>query len=322
MNGGTMLEFGKIKKLNIRDVWQHEAYNFTPWLAENLDKLGEAVGMDLELVEQESSVGKFSLDLLAKDLSTGHTVIIENQFGDTDHDHLGKILTYAAGFDASIIIWISECVRDEHRQTIEWLNQRTDTETQFFAIEIEIFKIDESKPAFNFKPIVFPNEWRKSKKESWKSNPSAKAEAYREYFQSLIDELRNKYNFTKAKVAQPQNWYLFPTGISGISYGTSFALGRRVRVELYIDVGKAEINKKLYDWLFEQKETIENEFGDALEWERLDDRRASRIAIYREGSIDDVEILQDIQTWVIQELLKFRKVFSPRLKTYKSQIGL
>lgn len=317
-----MPDFGKIKKVNIRDIWQHEAHNFTPWLAENLDKLGESVGMDLELIEQEASVGNFSLDVLARDLSTGHNVIIENQFGDTDHDHLGKMLTYAAGFDASKIIWISERVRDEHRQTIEWLNQRTDTDTQFFAIEIEVFRIDESKPAYNFKPIIFPNEWRKSKKEGWKENSSAKGEAYREYFQTVIDELRNKHSFTKAKVAQPQNWYIFPTGFSRLSYGTSFAQGGRVRAELYIDVGELDRNKKLFDWLLEQRQNIETEFGESLDWERLDDRRASRIAIYREGSIDDVEILKEIQTWAIQELLKFRKVFSPLLKSYKSQFGL
>jgi len=317
-----MPEFGKIKKVSIRDIWQHEAHNFTPWLAENLDKLGESVGMDLELIEQEASVGNFSLDVLARDLSTGHNIIIENQFGDTDHDHLGKMLTYAAGFDASKVIWISENVRDEHRQTIEWLNQRTDTDTQFFAIEIEVFRIDDSKPAYNFNLIVFPHEWRKSKKEGRIGNASAKGEAYREYFQSLIDELRDKHSFTKARAAQPQNWYIFPTGISGISYGTSFAQGGRVRAELYVDLGDFDKNKNLFDWLFEQKQVIEGELGESLDWERLDDRRASRIAVYRTGSIDDVEILNEIHIWAIQELLKFRKAFSSRLKTYKSKTGL
>ena len=317
-----MPDFGNIQKINIREIWQHEAQNFTPWLAKNLEKLGKSVGMDLEMIEQEASVGNFSLDILAKDLSTGHNVIIENQFGDTDHDHLGKMLTYAAGFDASKVIWISENVRDEHRQTIEWLNQRTDTDTQFFAIEIEVFKIDDSKPAYNFKPVVFPNEWRKSKKQNSSESPSAKGEAYREYFQELIDELREKHSFTKAKVAFPQNWYSFPSGISGISYGTSFAQGGRVRTELYIDLGDSDKNKKLFDWLFDQRQTIESEFGETLDWERLEDRRASRVAIYREGSIDEIEKLKEIQAWAIQELLKFRKAFSSRLKTYKSQIGL
>lgn len=317
-----MPEFGKIKKLNIRDIWQHEAHNFTPWLAENLDKLSESVGMDLELVEQEASVGSFPLDILAKDLSTGHNIIIENQFGDTDHDHLGKMLTYAAGFDASKVIWISENIRDEHRQTIEWLNQRTGTDTQFFAIEIEVFRIDESKPAYNFKPIVFPNEWRKSKREGRIEGSSARGEVYRAYFQSLIDELRDKHSFTKAKIAQPQNWYTFPTGNSGILYGTSFAQGGRVRAELYINLGESDKNKKLFDWLIEHKQTIENEFGESLDWERLDDRRASRIAVYREGVIDDGDMLVEIQAWSIQELLKFRKIFSPFLKSYKNKFGL
>lgn len=317
-----MPDFGKIKKLNIRDIWQHEAHNFTPWLAENLDRLSESVGMDLELVEQEASVGSFSLDILAKDLSTGHNIVIENQFGDTDHDHLGKMLTYAAGFDASKVIWISENIRDEHRQTIEWLNQRTDTDTQFFALEIEVFRIDDSKPAYNFKPIVFPNEWRKSKRGGKIENSSARGEAYRAYFQSLIDELRDRHSFTKAKIAQPQNWYTFPTGNSGILYGTSFAQGGRVRAELYIDLGEFDKNKKLFDWLIEHKQTIEKEFGESLDWERLDDRRASRIAVYREGIIDDGNMLNEIQTWSIQELLKFRKIFSPFLKSYKSKFGL
>lgn len=321
-SGDEMPEFGKIKKLNIREIWRHEAHYFTPWLAENLDKLGEAVGMDLELVEKEARVGNFSLDIRAKDLGTGQNVIIENQFGDTNHEHLGKMLTYAAGFDASKVIWLSENMRDEHRQTIEWLNQRTDTETQFFAIEIEVFKIDDSKPVYNFKLIVFPNEWRKSKKESWKDNLSVKGEAYRAFFQSLIDELRIKHSFTNAKIALPQNWYTFPTGISGITYGTTFAQGGRVRAELYIDIGKTDKNKNLFDWLFEQKLSIESEFGEPLEWERLNDRRASRIAIYREGSIDEGESLKEIQSWVIQKLLKFKIVFGTRLRTYKSQMSL
>jgi hypothetical protein len=318
-----MPEFGNIRKVNIRDVWPNEAQDFTPWLAENLEKLGEVLGMDLEMIEREASVGNFSLDILAKDLSTGHNVIIENQFSDTDHDHLGKMLTYAAGFDASTVVWISETVRDEHRQTIEWLNERTDTDTQFFVIEIEVVKIDDSKPAYNFKPVVFPNEWHKTRKQSSSEKSSAKGEAYREYFQILIDELREKHSFTEARIAQPQNWFSFSSGVSGIVYGTSFAQGGRVRAELYIDVGDWDRNKKLFDWLTEQKQAIESEFSEPLSWERMEERRASRVAVYREGTIeeDDEEALKQIRAWAIQKLLTFRKVFSPRLKLHKKQVG-
>jgi len=313
-----MKEFGQLKRLNLKSVWAKEAYDFTPWLADNMQKLGEALGMDLELETREASVGDFSLDLLAKDLGRGRTVIIENQLTVTDHDHLGKLLTYAAGFNASAIVWIAEAIREEHRQALEWLNQRTDEETEFFGVIVEVLQIDNSKPAFNFKPIVFPNEWQKTKN---RPTSTPKGELYRAYFQKLIDELRDNHKFTGARVGQPQNWYSFPAGFKGFYYSASFAQGGRVRAEIYIGPGERDQNKQMFDWLSKEKEVIEQEFGATLDWERLDDNKASRIAIYRTGSItSDPAILQEIRFWSIEQLLKFKKVFGPRLKRYSSTI--
>lgn len=200
------------------------------------------------------------------------------------------------------------------------MNQRTDSDTEFFGVVIEIIQIDDSKPAFNFKPVVFPNEWQKSKRRP-PSQTSEKMESYRNYFQLLIDELREKHKFTNARKGQPQSWYSFSSGYSGIIYGMSFALGDRARVDLYIDQGEAGKNKALFDLIYHDRELIENDFGEELEWERLDDKRSCRIAIYRDGSIEnDEKVLQDIRNWSIEKLLLFKKVFPARLKKYLSSL--
>ncbi|MEI6291931.1 MAG: DUF4268 domain-containing protein, partial [Chloroflexota bacterium] len=309
-----------LKKVNIREIWPHEAQNFTPWLAENIGSLSEAVGMDLELIQQEANVGDFSLDILVKDLGSNHNVIIENQFGNSDHDHLGKLITYASGYAAHKIIWISEFIRDEHKAAMQWLNEHTDRETQFFAIEIEVFRIDESKPVFNFKPAVFPNEWGKSQRSNSSQQPTIRGEAYRQFFQALTDELREKYKFTKSKLGQPQSWYIYSTGYTGAGFSASFATGKRIRIELYLD-GETNENKNIYDWLASLSGEIEAKYGESLTWERLDDKFASRIAIYRDGNIEDIASLVEIRSWCIKNLLKFKEVFTPYLQKYKNLNG-
>jgi len=305
--------FDKIHKIDPKSIWKHEAHDFTPWLAENITKLGEAIGIELEVTEIEADVGSFSLDILAKDLGRNANVIIENQLATTDHDHLGKLLTYASGYDADIIIWLSTEIREEHRQTLDWLNQRTDSNTDFFGVVVEVIKIGESRPALQFKVIVSPNEWQKSKKKQSNNASSEKSEKYRKYFQGLIDDLRENYHFTSAKKGQPQSWYSFSSGNNKFSYGHSFAQGGRVRTGIYIDSGDLVNNKAFFDQLFVEKKEIEAEFGQRLEWERLDNKRACRVAVYCKGSIEDSsEELQKIKDWGIQNLLKLRDIFSKR----------
>lgn len=316
-------EFGQLRKLSLRDVWSREATDFTPWLADNIRELGKALGLDLELESREAGVGDFSLDLLAKDLGSGRIVVIENQLERTDHDHLGKLLTYAAGFNASLIVWVADSIREEHRQALEWLNQRTGTDTEFFGVVVEVLKIDDSKPAFNFKPVVFPNEWQKTKARAAAGGgaPSSRAEAYRSFFQGLIDELREKHKFTNARAGQPQNWYMFTSGvINGVNYNPYFAQGGRVAASLYIYVRRDwEETRRLFDWLKQDQAQIEAEFGSSLNWYKTDDVRACSISVDKPGSIeDDAATLQDIQEWLVTNLLKLKKVFSPRLRAYNA----
>lgn len=310
-----MLKFSELKRIPLREKWNHEASEFTPWLEKNIQKLGDTLGIDIEVVDREASVGDFSLDLLAKDLGSSRTVIIENQLTQTDHDHLGKLLTYAAGFDASIVVWVSEEVRDEHRQAMEWLNQRTDTETQFFAVVPEVLQIDNSNPALEFKLIVSPNEWQKSKKQKPPTNLSSRGEKYRAYTQMLIDELREKHKFTGARAGQPYNWYTFSSGTRGIGYGIQFPRGDKVLtyVNIYESVQSNRLD--LFDALGKRKENIESNFGNPLEWNRADEQQISWIGVSRDGNIElSDDELEEIREWHIESLLELKKVFTPEIE--------
>ena len=314
--------FGKLKKIALRDVWQNEASDFTPWLAENVDELGKALGLELELVQREASVGDFSLDLLARDIGMARDVIIENQLNQTDHDHLGKLLTYAAGFDASIVIWVAQSIREEHRQALDWLNQRTDSETAFFGVVVEIIQIDDSSPAFNFRIAASPNEWQKSQKlQKQNSRVTTRAAKYQTYFQALIDELREVHSFTAARVGQPQNWYAFSAGTTGILYGANFAQGGFARTELYIDLGDQALNNSILTLLETERDKFQEKFIDIeLNWEPLQEKRAARVAVYTEGKIDSSdEDLAKIREWHITTLLKFKEVFSDRISPLVKQ---
>jgi hypothetical protein len=314
--------FSELKRVPLREIWENEASDFTTWLESNIQTLGDALGMDLEITSREASVGDFSLDLLAQDLGSSRTVVIENQLTQTDHDHLGKLLTYAAGFDASIVVWISEEVRDEHRQAMEWLNQRTDTETQFFAVVVEVLQIDDSKSALDFKLVVSPNEWQKSKKQKPSTNPSSRSEKYKSYTQMLIDELRGKHKFTRASAGQPYNSYNFSSGIKGIGYGIQFARGDKVLtyVNIYQDVRGNRLD--LFDALEKRKGEIESNFGSPLEWNRADEQQISWIAVSRDGNIElSDDELEEIREWHIENLLKLKEVFQPEIEQVLEALG-
>jgi hypothetical protein len=157
----TKSNLGRLEKVELRGVWTSEARDFTPWLAqeENLALLGEVLEIELELESQETNVGPFRADILCKDTATGHWVLIENQIERTDHNHLGQLLTYAAGLKAVTIVWISAQFTDEHRAALDWLNEVTNSDVNFFGLEIELWKIGDSAIAPKFNVVSKPNEW-------------------------------------------------------------------------------------------------------------------------------------------------------------------
>lgn len=309
-----MVELGTLTEVDLREVWGKEAKDFTPWLKENIGLLSQVLGLDIEITEREAGVGSFAADLIGRDLGSGRIVIIENQLSPTDHTHLGQLLTYGAGRGAKVVIWISPQFREEHRQVLDWLNESTDEDQAFFGVEIRLIRIDGSKPAPLFKLVSRPNEWQKSVNRA--ETPSTKGEAYRAFWTAFLEKLKDRAaGITSAKRGLPQNWYNIGAGRSGFAYGVAFKLKGRFGVELYIDTGDKEKNEQIFDLLYEQKESIEQEMGIALSWERLDNARACRIAAYREGSIEaGEEELNDLQDWAVVTMIKFRDVFDKRIK--------
>ena len=307
-----MVELAKIEQVDLREAWSNEAANFTPWLEVNMDQLGDALGIELEVQQREASVGTFSLDLLARDVGNNRPVIVENQLEPTDHSHLGQLLTYAAGYDASAIVWIAKEFRDEHRAALDFLNGRTGEDTEFFGVVVELWKIENSRPAPHFMVVSAPNDWQKQARRD--STPSELGEKYREFFQSLIDILREEHQFTNARKAQTDSFYEFSSGYTGVRYSVSITKKGPARTYLYIDNGDKDWNERLFDQLIERKGAIEAGLGESLDWRRLNSYRACRILTGRQGSIDDdEEPLEEIRNWMIDRLIAFERVFGPIL---------
>jgi hypothetical protein len=241
-------------------------------------------------------------------------VVIENQLEATDHRHLGQLLTYAAGKEAGVVVWISPEFRDEHREALDWLNREGgEGRPDFFGVELQVLQIDDSKPAINLRPVAFPNDWTRDLNQRSAGGISDKRQRYQQFFQALLDDLREQ-KFSNAKKAQPQSWYSFASGASGYTYAGCFATGRRIRAELYIDQGEAPENKAAFEKLYADKDSIEADFGDSLTWEKLETKRACRIAVYTHGSIDDPpDALAAHRAWIKEKLILMKKVFGPRI---------
>ena len=241
-------------------------------------------------------------------------VVIENQLEATDHTHLGQLLTYAAGFDANVVVWIARKFRDEHRDALDLLNRRTGEDTEFFGVEVELWKIDDSRPAPNFNLVATPNEWRKQTIRAV-GRVSERRRRYREFWRPLTDTLREEHSFMEPQSLNPKSYRSFPTGhAEGVKYDVNFYSQGRAVAKLYIGGPDKDWNKELFDQLEERKDALESEFGESFEWERRSRGKTSEIRVVRPGSLDDdEETLAEIRAWMVERLLKFKQVFGPRL---------
>ena len=272
----------------LRHLWPNEAVDFTPWLADNIDLLGDALDMTLEEVETEAAVGGFSADLVAVN-DQGETVIVENLLDGSDHRHLGQLITYAAGLDAAYAVLVAESFRDEHRSALGWLNDISRDGFGFFGVEVAAWRIADSPPAPQLNVVVEPDNWRRAVR----TVDTGRKATYAQFWAGFLPRLHDaEPRWRATKTPQLQNWMQFKSTAPTVKY-IARVRPSTLTAQAYIDTGDDTTTSELYDWLHEQRHDIEAAFAAELLWNRLDGRRAS---VINTNYPDDVNV-EDRDTW-------------------------
>lgn len=309
---------GKLEPVDLREYWKDEARDFTPWIAsdEGLALVSEYIGMDLALIDREVSVGPFNADVLARLVQDeGHQVVIENQLGRTDHDHLGKIVTYASGLKAKTTVWIAGEFTDEHRQALDWMNENAIEGVSFFGLEISLYRIGGSPPAPQFKVVSSPNEWAKAVQESQTHNITETKMGQKQFWEELKAYMESKKTFLRLQKPPAQHWYTMAVGRS--NFMISVTVNSRTGMagcEIYMGGPSA---KQAFDMMAADRANIEKEIGAELEWMRLDDKNDCRIILRRNGTISDQAQRRELLEWFKTTAEKFHRVFAPKIKALK-----
>jgi hypothetical protein len=303
--------FGRLERAKVRDYWIDEARDFTPWLAQevNLNLLGETVDLSLELVGIEQRVGPFKADIVARDGE--HTVIIENQLDPTDHKHLGQLLVYAAGRKATTVVWVAKEVTDEYRKVIDWLNE--ETTVNFWALEIELWRIGDSPVAPKFNVVCEPNELTKDPGEPGELSDTRLLQL--EFWKSFNEFLESSGSSFNSRKARAQHWYDLSIGTTRAHiYLNAVVMGAgRVVCGLYV---KSSQSGLIFEKLAVDRDAIDAELGfsEDVDWAPNPERLACRIGIHRPANIADRDSWPELFEWLKDSAEKFKTVFAGRLK--------
>lgn len=306
---------GKIQRVKLKEIWKHEAHDFTKWLQENIDVLNDVLDLSLSNPEKEKPAGNFYVDLVAED-EDGNPVIIENQLEKSDHEHLGKLLTYLVAIDAKAAIWIVSDPRPEHVAAISWLNESSSA--NFYLLKLEGIRIGDSEPAPLLTLIVGPSE--ESRIVGEKKKEMAERHYIRlEFWKKLLERAKKKTKLHEGISAQTSGWIGTGAGKSGLSY--NYRIGQHEgRVEFYIDRGKdlEHENKAIFDQLASHKNEIEEAFGGPLEWERLESKRACKISkTIKIGGYRDKDKWPEIHDAMIDAMIRLENSLRPYINKLK-----
>jgi hypothetical protein len=309
-----LVNLTRLQPVAIASVWPTEAHHFTPWLLQNSELLSEVLGLDVELEAREYKVGKFALDLFGREVATGTPVIIENQYGWTDHPHLGQLLTYAGGTKPTTIVWVAEQFREEHRAALEWLNAHTDPTIRFFGVRVAAVTLAGAPPGLiapALELVVQPNDWEKQAQAvttAAASGPTPTQELYRQFW-SAFEPLAKQRGWTSG-AAPAQNWWSLPTGISGASWTVSFAQFG-CRSELYFGHPDPAVNLARWQQLDQRKDQVQAAFGGDLNFDELPSNKGCRIETRLLGpKIGDRQRWPEILQWMLDTQTRLRNAIS------------
>ncbi len=310
------MNIGRLERVDLRELWRHEARDFTTWLSENLDLLGETLGMQLSLQEIEAAAGPFSADILADD-GHGNPVVIENQLEATDHDHLGKLITYLSNLNAKTAIWITKEPRPEHEKAVHWLNEVLPADTAIYLLRIEAYRIGGSTVAAPlFTIIAGPSAQARQAGEQKKEMAERHVQRL-EFWKQLLERAKGKTSLHARISPGTDNWVSASAGKSGLGYSYVIRMND-AQVEFYIDRGDAEENKRIFEVLQARKDIIEAAFGGPLNWQRLEDRRVSRIRhLINASGLKDSERWPQLQDEMIDAMIRLERALKPEIHQLK-----
>lgn len=312
------MQIGRLETVPLRQIWKHEAKDFSQWLADNIDILSEKLGTRLSVIQKEKEVGIFSVDLLLED-ENGDNVVIECQLEKTDHDHLGKLITYSTGLNAKKAIWICRQASPEHIQAVNWLNESTPEGSSFYLLTVEAVKIGDSPPAPLFQLICSPSAEVKEVGKK-KGELARRHIERREFWAQLLDKCRAKTRLFSNVSPSTENWIAAGAGRTGLTYNYTINMDSAY-VELYIDKGKGseDINKERFESLYAHKDAIETSFGGSLKWISAEGRRST--VIHHKVSdygLRDAEKWSEIQDAMVDAMVRFAEALGPHIVELKA----
>ena len=329
-----MAEIATLKKINLRDVWKDEG-QFSDWLAENLSRLGDELGMALERSEREKAVGPFSADIICADQISKFDVVIENQFTRTDHDHLGKMITYASGLQSQIIIWVAPRFRDEHRSAIDWLDDISGPETGFFGVVLEVFQISDSAYAPHFDIVARPNDWQRQVKRSSSTSrgmpPNETAlklmsfwEDVRAYFEKRSDFMTEQSSVRVGNTKFDFTHY-FPSTVPRHYLRAKFNRDiTQFHVEIFLS-GSRDRPEYSQDWLkhlMAVKDEIEEVAGAPLIWDNPEQNVEMSIRYKPEtANIDDTTARTELLARIYDDVHCLDRAFRPHVEAFVETNG-